>query len=826
MTTTNKLQIAGAESSKLVIVLDCPSYTDIREGQHLGGPDGVAFDRLLSRAGLSRANVLITSIIDESTATDSINWWFGKNGVLRPDMAMPYMNSLMRLRGEINKYNPNVIVAMGPYALQLLTGKGKWVNRSETDSRTGKHSVIGWTGMGDWRGSILESVGMFAGRKVVACEPISRIQKQWKLHPLWVADMTRALEQSAFPEIRRHPRKLIIDPPLDERDRLERLLLESPDPIAFDIEHYNGKLLCIGFCAYSEWSLTVSNTGVAARDFYRRVLESGHALSAQNAMFDCGVLEWHEGIRTFEHLTYDTILAAHAAHIELPKDLGTLSSIYTEEPCYWDKTDWKGLGKTWDYSEMLRYNCLDAWVTHEIRREQLIHDLQDKNVRATFDFMLSLLQPLWDISRRGINWSVTQVEKVRAEAEAGLAAAQSVLDTLHPEFGGLNVSSSQQVAKLLYDVLGVEEALGQRGTSTRSTNDLVLASIATIPKYAKSQVGATISVIRKARKHKSMISKFAGDGTDDKGIQVDDDKRFRSTYVPSATDTGRLSAKIFFPTGRGANAQNQPRDKEVRRCFVPDPGYIIGYNDLERAESYVVAKITGDRTMLEHHLPGRNAHRLLGSTLFGKDPYELNDDEYYLSKKTRHAGNYMQGWKTFMDNVNKEAEKTGVVLDAKTAKKLIGTYREMHVGLGRWWKAVEYQVKSTRKLYNLFGRPRIFYGRVESELPAAIAFIPQSTVGDCMNYAIMNLWNAGIVGRPESKVQMLAQIHDALVYQFPDEGPEYNMALLREIRRHMLVPITNPLDGEEFIINTMPSISSLSWGDCKELTAEQLGIAA
>lgn len=816
------LSLQGPSGAKILIVLDNASYADIYANEYLSGAAGAGFDKLISRAGLSRANIQITSVINSSLPSGSVSWLYDKKkGTLKPEFAALYMSNMFRLRKEIADCDPNVIVAMGSYALNFLTGKGSWNGRSDNNNPSG---VVGWTGISDWRGSIIEATELFGKRKVVAMQPIYTIMDQWRLHPFWVSDMVRVVEQSHFPEIRRHPRKLIIDPPRDEQEYLIEQLLASPDPISFDIEHYNGKLLCTGFCAYSNWSLTIRNKGPETVDVYRRVLESGHALCAQNAMFDCSLLEWHEGIVTFPHLTYDTILAAHAAHIELPKDLGTLCSIYTEEPCYWDKTDWKQLGKSWAFESMLEYNCLDAWVTHEVRREQLIHDLSDPSVRATFDFELALLQPLWDISKRGIRWSFEQVEKVRADAQAGLAAAQQIIDTLYPEFNGLNVSSSKQVAQLIYDKLGVEPELGKRGTSERSTNDLVLASIACIPKYAKSPVGAAISVIRNARKHKSMLSKFAGTGDDDSGIQVDNDGRFRSTYVPSATDTGRLSAKIFFPTGRGANAQNQPRDKEVRRCFVPDTGYIIGYNDLERAESFVVAKVTGDRTMLEHHLPGRNAHRLLGSTLFGKAPEELNDDEYYLAKKTRHAGNYMQGWKTFMNNVNKEAEKTGIILDVKTAKHLINTYREMHVGLQRWWRNVEYEVKSTRKLYNLFGRPRTFYGRVDAELPAAIAFIPQSTVGDCMNYAILNLWRAGIVGRPDSKVQMLAQIHDALVYQFPDEGHEANMATLRTIREHMLVPIVNPLDGEEFIINTMPSVSAVSWGDCKELKPAELGI--
>jgi DNA polymerase I-like protein with 3'-5' exonuclease and polymerase domains/uracil-DNA glycosylase len=811
-----------------MIVVDTVSYQDVREQLFLSGANGNAFEKLLSRVGLSRANVLITSCCNQALPNGNINWLFDAKGTVRDQQT--YMMNYLRLYGEIEEHEPNVIVAMGPYALHLLTGKGHWQKRKD------KGEVIGWTGLADWRGSIIDGKGIAQGRKVVAVQHIESVVAQWKLHAFWCADMLRVKEQAQFPEIRRHPRKLIIDPPAHELELLVQEMLASSEPISYDIEFYHGKLLCIGFCNSEAWSLTVSNTGASSMDLYSRILQSGHALAAQNAMFDCGVLEWHFGIPTFERLEYDTILASHAAYIELPKDLGTLCSLYTEEPCYWDKTDWSGLGKTWTFAEMLEYNCKDAWVTHMVRIGQIRDDLPDKAVHATFDFEMSLLEPLWDISSRGVPWSVEQVEKVRAEAQEGLAETQLVLDTFYPGFeGGLNVSSSKQVGVVLYDQLGVNTDFGKSFNKTtkkhqeRLTNDLVLASIATAPVHAKRpDIITTVSLIRKARKHRSMIAKFCGDGTEDSGITVDDDGRFRSTYVPSGTTTGRLAAKQFFPTGRGANAQNQPRDKEVRRCFVPDPGYVIAYNDLERAESFVVAKITGDRVMLDHHLPGKNAHRLLGATLFNKAPEELDADEYYLSKKTRHAGNYMQGWLTFMNNVNKEAEKTGVVLDAKMAKKLIGTYREMHVGLGRWWDAVKYKLSQDRTLHNLYGRPRVFYGRVDAELPEAVAYTPQSTVGDCMNYGILNLWNAGIAKPVKKgglgKIQMLMQIHDALVYQFPYTNDEEMYALLREVRQHMLIETTNPRDGEVFTINTMPAISHTSWGDCKELSAAELGL--
>ncbi len=822
-TKVETLSIQGSGSSGIMIVLDCPQLDDMMNGFYLAGVDGAAFDRLIARAGLARNDLLITAAFNSPTVGGSASWLFEK-GVLKPRNAALYMTNMLRLKKEIETHNPRVIIAMGDYALKALTGKGHWNNKKELDDASGERLPSGWSGLSDWRGSILPTIDIFKGRKVVAMQEISTIQKQWKLHAIWLNDLNRAVEQAKFPEIRRHPRKLIIDPPREQWDELAEKLLASPDPISFDIEHIHGKLLCIGFCAYSEWSLTIPHRGPESLAFYRRILESGHDLCAQNAMFDCSVLEWHEGIVTFPHLAYDTILAAHAANIELPKDLGMLASLYTEEPCYWDKSDWSGLGKTWTYEEMYEYNCLDAFVTHEIRREQLKYELDDPAVRATFEFEMSLLNPLWDISKRGILWSKEQVIRVRETAEQGLAAAMGALNMMYPDLAPLNVGSTQQMAKLLFDRLKVDESYGVFRDSTRSTNDLVLASISTNPRYRGTAIEVTIRLIREARKHRSMISKFAGDGTPDKGIQIDDDGRFRSTYVPSATDTGRLSAKIFFPTGKGANAQNQPRDTPVRQCFIPDPGYEIGYNDLERAESLVVAKITGDPIMLEHHLPGRNAHRLLGATLFNKAPEELDKDEYYLSKKTRHAGNYMQGWRTFMNNINKEADKTGIILNAAEAKKLIGLYREMHVGLGRWWKSVEYEVKQTRKLTNLFGRPRIFYGRIDAELPAAVAFNPQSTVGDAMNYAILNLWNAGIVGRPDSPMQMLAQIHDALVYQIRILPSPERLALLRRIREHMLIEIVSPYDNEPFTINTMPSMSTLSWGDCKEMSAEELGL--
>lgn len=260
------------------------------------------------------------------------------------------------------------------------------------------------------------------------------------------------------------------------------------------------------------------------------------------------------------------------------------------------------------------------------------------------------------------------------------------------------------------------------------------------------------------------------------------------------------------------------------------PKRLFVYADLERAESLVVSYLTQDPEMLRVHGPGMDAHKELARVLFDLPSInEVTKDQRYMGKQTRHAGNYMEGPKVFMANINKAAAKTGVSIDYATAKKFIGIYRELHPFLQRWWDATEAELWRTRTLTNLVGpygrgRKRVFYGHIKSIIPKAVAYVPQSTVGDALNVAFLNLegipteymmfldlweqykeWSNELC---EYGLQSLLQIHDAVGMQVYEKDIDKALPL---IGRLMSIPLTVPKTLQTFVIPVEIAVGE-NWG--------------
>ncbi len=230
--------------------------------------------------------------------------------------------------------------------------------------------------------------------------------------------------------------------------------------------------------------------------------------------------------------------------------------------------------------------------------------------------------------------------------------------------------------------------------------------------------------------------------------------------------------------------------------------------------------------MLADHAPGTDAHRSLAALLFSKPEEEITKEERYIGKQTRHAGNYLQGPRTFQTNVNQRANKTGVSINFSEAKRLINIYREVHPFLKKWWKEVEQELWRSRTLYNLLGRRRIFYGHIGGILPAAVAYTPQSTVGDILNVGLLAVhdirspllndeqWEtiSGHVGQLKGLgFQALNQVHDAIGYQYPIKK-RYEVNSL--VRRLLSFPVLVPKTYEYFTIPVEIAVGP-NWGQVK-----------
>lgn len=802
-----KVPAYGPERARIMVVGEAPGKDEVLQGRPFVGSAGKTMRKCLAQVGIDPDEVYMTNLAKFQPPANDLKKWFDSSG--SPNHPA-LLSGLVELADEILRVKPNVIVAFGNFPLWALTGLASW---KKVKQKSGG-SVLTYSGISDWRGSIVECA-LVEGFKVIPTFHPSYITREgYSDHGIFLADLARIKKESEFPEIRYPEKEYIYDPRGPEWLAVRERFLDQPDKmVTCDIEYIGNNLLCVGLTNDRNWATTIRTKTLADYAKAHEILMSGAPLNMQNAMFECSILEWHYNTPVINHLGYDTMLAAHASNIELPKGLDFLCSIYTDQRFYKNMVNWDRVKKgEQPIDEVLLYNMMDVWVQHEVMEEQLKYDLNDANALRTFKFEMQLLRPLWEMSKRGVRIDTEKMREYRTELESDIRVMRHALNT----WAGreINVKSGKDVSWILFDKLGLKPVkMNKTGPATDDK------SIAEIKMQATDEsTRGIIELIRSIRNRRDLISKFLD-------VQFDEDGRMRGHYNPAGTDTGRLASKKFYPTDTGGNQQNIPRQKQVRRMFIPDAGYVFGYADLERAESLVVAHLTQDPEMLRVHMPGMDAHKELAAVLFNKAVEEITKDERYMGKQTRHAGNYMEGPRTFMTNVNKVANKTGVSITYQQAKFYIETYRELHPFLKRWWKEVEDELWRSRTLFNLLGRRRIFYGHIRGIVPRAVAYVPQSTVGDTLNVGLLNLegipcdymdelglssqymeWSAEL---RDCEYQSLMQVHDAVGFQVLEKELDRAVPLIEKL---MTVPLTIPKTLETFAIPVEIAIGA-NWGD-------------
>lgn len=845
---SKKVPAYGPLDARIMAVGEAPGIQEEGLGRPFVGPAGQLLRDFLQQVGIDPEDIFFSNLSKFRPADNKLEKFFLNGG--EPNSVV--MEGLLELEEEIRLVRPNIILALGNFPLHLLTGRGKWVDYWKDN----KH-IRGFTGIQDWRGSLLPSKLGYAAKVLPTFHPSYILQEGMKDHGTFLTDLTRLKEQASFPSIPsvrksiilagKEPKiltKLIEEPfgtfatewepyHLSQKEIGDRLLAEKEAPLTVDIEYIGSKLLCCGVTTDPDEAYVIPTASLSDLQFANQiVMNAGRGINAQNSMFDASILEWHYGMKVMPRVIYDTMVAAHAANIELPKGLDYLVSIYTYQPYYKHMVDWNKIKKGQQSLDVVyAYNGIDVWTQHAVMEEQLRWDLTDQAVRETFTFMMRLLEPLWEMSKRGIKIDLELMKYVKEELQGEASLMALDLMFLAEKDQLLNVKSGPQMAALLFEQLQLP-VLKMNKTGP-ATDDKTLAELQ-LKATTEDQRNA-ITLIRKIRQARDLQSKFFD-------IGFDDDARMRGHYDPTKTVTGRLASRKFYPTDKGTNQQNIPRDKRARRAFIADKGKVFLYADLEKAESLVVAHLTGDPRMLRDHSPGQNAHKNLGADLFNVPADEIDEDQYYLAKKTRHAGNYMQGWMTFMRNINQEAHKTGVSLDAKDAKFFINRYKELHPGLPLWWASIKDLLYKGRTLSNLVGRRRTFFGHIQGILPEAVAFTPQSTVGDVLDIGLLTIegvpspYLERIEGWREVQdiheelldcgLETLQQIHDAIGFQVWEKDVDRAVPL---IRRAMSVPLTNPRTNSifripvEVLADLDPEhlrINKSNWGDCKPYTRD------
>jgi len=237
----------------------------------------------------------------------------------------------------------------------------------------------------------------------------------------------------------------------------------------------------------------------------------------------------------------------------------------------------------------------------------------------------------------------------------------------------------------------------------------------------------------------------------------------------------------------------------VRKIFVPDPGYIMIEGDLERADAHVVAWEADDEELKDIFRSRLDVHTENAKTIFNvRKPTKAQRQK---AKMGVHAVNYVVTARTL-------AASLGITV--KEAEDFKNRWLSAHPKIRKWHRRVERQLYENKTVVNIYGYRRKYFDRIKGLLPKAVGWIGQSTVAITINKALLN------IERNVKDVELLLQVHDSLLMQtkisnFP--------GILKDINENMKVRVPYP---DPLIIPVTFAASEISWGDVKELDVEAI----
>lgn len=249
--------------------------------------------------------------------------------------APKYNHHIDRLREEILKQQPNVIITMGPAAAWALLQQG--------GVKAIRGAVAASNLVGNKSVPTLKVIPTYSPRTVMA---------DWSLRPIFLADLHKAKNQSAFPEIRRPSRKIWIEPTLDDLQIFDERYMQKATRSSNDIETMADQITCVGFAPTQDIALVVPFYDASQSDhnywgsladelkawsYVRKWCETLPA-TYQNGLYDIAFLWRAYGIKC-PKADHDTMLMHHAHQIEMQKGLGFLATLYTDE------ASWKFMSK-------------------------------------------------------------------------------------------------------------------------------------------------------------------------------------------------------------------------------------------------------------------------------------------------------------------------------------------------------------------------------------------------------------------------------------------------------------------------------------------------
>lgn len=351
-----------------------------------------------------------------------------------------------------------------------------------------------------------------------------------------------------------------------------------------------------------------------------------------NGKFDIRVLKWQLGIEVSdESIIWDTLIGSHLLNENEPHGLKYLYNNYIVNP----ET---GEDEIFKYSDLFDgtnfaevpidtayiYAAHDAEMTYELfkfqwpylNHENIKKDTGYSGISYVFNYVeLPAIKVVSEMENQGVTLDIDYAKglevKYKKELDQAKEAFYKELEKFQPQITSYNIknpgklsnpinySSPKQLAILLYDIMKLEAVSKD---NPRGTGEDILLKL-------DNKIG---DAVLKCRALEKLLGTYIEKLPKDINPKTN---KIHTSFNLTGTVTGRFSSS-------DPNLQNIPsQNKDIRKMFVADKGYVFIGSDYSQQEPRILAHMSGDTELQKAYKENKDIYAWVASLVY-KIPYE------------------------------------------------------------------------------------------------------------------------------------------------------------------------------------------------------------
>ena len=396
--------------------------------------------------------------------------------------------------------------------------------------------------------------------------------------------------------------------------------------------------------------------------------------------------------------------------------------------------------------DILLYAKTDSF---KIAREYIFKKLKDEKLTLIFEEVEKPIIPIVkEMQDYGVLIDKKYLENLSEEYHKELdKLIKKIYKMASAEF---NINSPKQLGEILFEKMGmkIKKKSASRSLSTKIS---VLEEL--------EENNPIIKEIIAYRELQKLLSTYI----DIIPKMIAEDGRLHAKFLQNGTTTGRFSSQ-------DPNLQNLPIKSElgrrIRSGFIAPKEYKLSAFDYSQIELRVAAMLSGDKKMTQIFREKKDIHAGVASFVFGV-PLEKIDNEMRRRAKVINFGIiYGMGVSSLQKNLGGTREE---------AQKFYDNYFNQFSGIRDYLAEVKAFAVQNSYSETLFGRKR-YFPNIKSRIPflrnmaerMATNAPFQGTAADIIKLAIRYAEEDLIKANLLSKVHLVLQVHDELVYEIEE----------------------------------------------------------